>query len=219
MVNENQTTIPNRLDHRKFFNKYDIISFADSADVTFDSNLDGKQLGRGRLEANSTRILILPFYDDGTVVSQGVGDQLGFRYSSPQELANLYATFSDDDQMTEAAVANDEGGDYRAELRRVLLALESRKNYKVATNPATDAEYTALIHRIWDSMDDPNLYTSVLAQREVQDIFTEATLQPNMVLLVYSSLKETLVSHKEVFSNLTSVELDTILEGYYTPLF
>ncbi len=179
ILNGNSDSIVlNRVDKRNF-SKYDIITFTEGAQVTFQARTDVLKGARARITSNAGRILLIPFFNDGntpfSVIAETLANQdnNSFYYSTDSDLEDIYDEISP--PLSPADEALELGRDDRSNLRHMVTSLESRKNHPPAGG-ASITEYDAVIGDIWALLDNPSLTTHEVFEAAVEPVMTEAKL-------------------------------------------
>lgn len=179
ILNGNSDSIVlNRVDKRHF-SKYDIITFTEGAQVTFQARTDVLKGGRARITSNAGRILLIPFFNDGntpfSVIAETLAkqDNNGFYYNTNSDLEDIYDEISPIQSPADKAL--ELGRDDRSNLRHMVSSLESRKNHPPAGG-ASITEYDAVIGDIWALLDNPTLTTHEVFEAAVEPVMTEAKL-------------------------------------------
>jgi len=157
----------------KSFDKFDLINFSEQAQVSFRLRMDILKGGRGVFRARAGRIVILPFYSDNPSQYIAEFSGTGFVNSSEQDLQDYYDKISPKETPQQSAMIA--GAEYRDLLRRILVSLESRKQYPPAVDGATEAEYDARIEEAWALVDNSTLQTIDEFEAALQVYYTEVT--------------------------------------------
>ena len=153
---------------KRFYSKTSAISFTEGATVKFTAKMNVNKAGRASVTGNIGRMIVIPFKNDGNVTQAIVSGAAATGYNLEAE---------DDGVVWSTAVeAQLDCRGPREMLRRVIFSLESRKNNKPATSPATDAEYNQLIADSWAILDDYSLTDYDKLTNAVNNILAEAVL-------------------------------------------
>ena len=167
--------------------KYDVISFSNNASVSFTHRMDIPRGGRGQFTTGAGRLVILPFYSDSSVSVVESGDVDTFSYAVDEDLAAIYDEISPADTPAQEAVIT--GGEYRDLLRRIIVALESRKSYPPAGG-ATEAEFNQQIANAWAIADNSTLQTLEEFEAALEVYYTEVTKEKYGISILFEFEKE-----------------------------
>ena len=167
--------------------KYDVISFSNNASVSFTHRMDIPRGGRGQLTTGPGRLVIFPFYSDGSSVVAVSNDVDTFSYSVDADLAAIYDEISPADTPAQEAVIT--GGEYRDLLRRIIVSLESRKAYPPAGG-ATEAEFNQQIANAWGIADNSTLQTLDEFEAALEVYYTEVTKEKYGISILFEFEKE-----------------------------
>ena len=145
------------------------------------------------LKASPTRITLKPraatscnvrrFTTDCGVDILSLGsDNLYFATEEEAELTEIYSTIMP--PTSPAVDANEWGREYRDLLRRILVSLESRKNYP-PEGGATSLEYQNQIQAGWELVDDVSLQTLDEFEAALKVYYTEITKEKYGISLLF----------------------------------
>ena len=156
-------------EHRRTFQKTDMIQFSEGATVVFENTMTVQKGGRARIQCRAGRVTVIPF----TIATGSLPQSVNTFSEEENDQAWLDYVNATSPPLTPAEDAIDLGRSLRDRMRRAISALDSRKLHAPVGSPKTQADYEEQIGLLWSLLDAENLLSYDATAAALEPIFEE----------------------------------------------